>query len=145
MPWKFSSPATCRTSRWHRSNATTPGTVLRGKLSGLERKTAEPIARQAGQVRRPLQLFVGNGRSWFDRTVLGELRGHVREELGGPDAVWVLDGSAFPKLKGDDSSRRRPPEWCGRLGPVDNACAGFRRLFLAYAAAAGLCPDRLPS
>jgi hypothetical protein len=34
-------------------------TVLRGKLSGLQRNTTEPIAAQAGQERRPLQLFVG--------------------------------------------------------------------------------------
>ena len=29
-------------------------TVLRGKLTGLERKTTEPIAAQAGEERRPL-------------------------------------------------------------------------------------------
>jgi hypothetical protein len=106
-------------------------TVLRGKLSGLERKTTEPIARQAGQVRRPLQLFVGNG-AWDDRAVLAELRGHVRDELGDPDAVWVLDGSAFPK-KGDDSCGVGR-QWCGRLGKVDNCQVG---IFLAYAAPRG--------
>ena len=36
-------------------------TILRGKLSNLQRKTTEPIATQAGQQRRPLQLFVGAG------------------------------------------------------------------------------------
>ena len=41
-------------------------TVLAGKLSGLQRKTTEPIATQAGQKRRPLQLFVGAG-GWDDR------------------------------------------------------------------------------
>jgi SRSO17 transposase len=106
-------------------------TVLRGKLSGLERKTTEPIARQAGQVRRPLQLFVGNG-AWDDRAVLGALRTHVREELGDPDAVWVLDGSAFPK-KGDDSCGVGR-QWCGRLGKVDNCQLG---VFVAYAAPRG--------
>jgi SRSO17 transposase len=106
-------------------------TVLRGKLSGLQRKTTEPIARQAGQDRRPLQLFVGNG-GWDDRAVLGQLRGHVREELGNPDGVWVLDGSGFPK-KGDDSCGVAR-QWCGRLGKVDNCQVG---LFLAYAAPRG--------
>jgi SRSO17 transposase len=106
-------------------------TVLRGKLSGLERKTTEPIARQAGQVRRPLQLFVGNG-AWDDRAVLAELRGHVRDELGDPDAVWVLDGCGFPK-KGDDSCGVAR-QWCGRLGKVDNCQVG---IFLAYAAPRG--------
>ena len=44
-------------------------TILRGKLTGLDRKTTEPIAAQAGQKRRPLQLFVGAG-GWDDQAVL---------------------------------------------------------------------------
>src|SRR5262249_10938149 len=63
------------------------GPPRRGKLSGLQRKTTEPIAHQAGQKRRPLQLFVGSG-AWDDRDVRGALRAHVRDELGDPDAVW---------------------------------------------------------
>ena len=35
--------------------------VLEGKLSNLQRKTAEPIAYQAGRPRKPLQHFVGAG------------------------------------------------------------------------------------
>src|SRR4051812_50201479 len=62
-------------------------TVLRGKLTGLERKTTEPIATQAGLKRRPLQLFVGAG-GWDDRAVLDELRRHVAEELADPEGVF---------------------------------------------------------
>ena len=69
-------------------------TVLRGKLTGLQRKTTEPIATQAGLKRRPLQLFVGAG-GWDDRAVGDELRRHVSQELGNDDAVFVLDPSAF--------------------------------------------------
>ena len=101
-------------------------TVLRGKLTGLQRKTTEPIATQAGQKRRPLQLFVGAG-GWPDAPVLAELRRHVREELADPDGVFVLDPSAFPK-KGDDSCGVAR-QWCGRLGKVDNCQAG---VFVAY-------------
>src|SRR5262245_28149471 len=36
-------------------------TVIEGKLSGIERKTSEPIAIQAGMPRKPLQSFVGWG------------------------------------------------------------------------------------
>ena len=106
-------------------------TVLRGKLTGLQRKTTEPIATQAGQKRRPLQRFVGAG-GWDDRAVLGELHAHAREEIGDPEAVWVLDGSGFPK-KGDDSCGVAR-QWCGRLGKVDNCQVG---VFLAYAAPRG--------
>src|SRR5947209_9593477 len=106
-------------------------TVLRGKLTGLQRKTTEPIATQAGQKRRPLQLFVGAG-GWHDRAVLDELRHHVRDEVADPDGVFVLDPSAFPK-KGDDSCGVAR-QWCGCLGKIDNCQVG---VFLAYASRRG--------
>ena len=56
-------------------------TVLQGKLSGLQRKTTEPIATQAGLKRRNLQLFVGDG-GWDDQAVRDELRRHVGEVMG---------------------------------------------------------------
>ena len=112
----------------HRDHART---LLRGKLSGLQRKTTEPIAAQAGQQRRPLQLFVGAG-GWDDQAVLAELRGHVRAEIGHADAVWVLDGSGFPKKGADSCGVAR--QWCGRLGKLDNCQVG---VFLAYAAPRG--------
>ncbi len=112
----------------HRGHALT---LLRGKLTGLQRKTTEPIAIRAGLKRRPLQLFVGAG-GWDDRPVLDELRRHVAEELADPDGVFVLDPSTFPK-KGDESCGVAR-QWCGRLGKVDNCQAG---VFLAYAARRG--------
>src|SRR3954468_5757493 len=69
-------------------------TVIRGLLSGLERKTCEPIATQAGLHRKALQTFVGAG-AWEDDDVMGELRRQVREELAEPDGVVVIDPSAF--------------------------------------------------
>jgi SRSO17 transposase len=105
--------------------------VLQGKLTGLQRKTTEPIATQAGLKRRPLQLFVGAGQ-WDDRAVLGELRRHVAEELGDDEAVFVLDGSGFPK-KGE-ASCGVARQWCGRLGKVESCQVG---VFLAYAAPRG--------
>jgi SRSO17 transposase len=106
-------------------------TLLRGKLTGLQRKTTEPIASQAGQKRRPLQHFVGAGR-WSDPAVRAELRAHVREELADPQAVLVLDNHGVPK-KGEDSCGVWR-QWCGRLGKVDNCQVGY---FLAYAAPRG--------
>lgn len=106
-------------------------TLLRGKLTGLQRKTTEPIATQAGHKRRPLQHFVGAGQ-WHDHTIRTELRTHVREELADPDAVLILDNHGVPK-KGDDSCGVAR-QWCGRLGKVDNCQVGY---FLAYAAPRG--------
>ncbi len=114
-----------------RNNATL---VIRGHLSGLERKTCEPIAIQAGLPRKPIQFFVGSGK-WDDEAVMAELRLHVREELAEPDGVVVIDPSAFPKKGTESCGVDR--QWCGRLGKVDNCQIG---VFLAYAAEAGYAP-----
>jgi SRSO17 transposase len=105
--------------------------ILRGKLTGLARKTTEPIATQAGLHRRPLQLFVGAG-GWDDRTVLDELHRHVAAELGDPEGIFILDGTAFPK-KGD-ASCGVARQWCGRLGKIDNCQVG---VVLGYAVPRG--------
>ena len=105
--------------------------VIRGLVSGLERKTCEPIARAAGVQRKPIQFFVGNGK-WDDEAVMRELRAHVAQELADPEGVLVLDGSTFPK-KGR-ASCEVGRQWCGRLGKVENCQTG---VFLTYAAAGG--------
>jgi len=106
-------------------------TILRGKRTGLQRQTTEPMARHAGQKRRPLHHFVGAGR-WDDDAVRTELRRPVRQELADPDAVLVLDGHGVPK-QGDDSCGV-DRQWCGRLGQVANCPVGY---FRAYAAPQG--------
>jgi SRSO17 transposase len=105
--------------------------VIHGRLSKLERKTSEPIAYQAGRERKPVQHFVGAG-CWDDEAVMAELRRHVAETWGDPDAVLVLDPSGFPKKGTASCGVAR--QWCGRLGKVDNCQVG---VFLAYVTAAG--------
>jgi SRSO17 transposase len=121
--------------RFYRIEQRTHATlVIRGLLSGLQRKTCEPIAVEAGVHRKPVQNFVGAGK-WDDESVTAELRGHVREELGHPDAVLILDPSAFPKSGSESCGVAR--QWCGRLGKQDNCQLG---VFLAYAAPGGYAP-----
>jgi SRSO17 transposase len=108
--------------------------VLQGKLSGLERKTSEPIAYLAGRHRKPVQHFVGAG-AWDDEAVMAELRRHVAQERADPDAVLVLDGSGFAKTGGASCGVAR--QWCGRLGKVENCQVG---VFLTYATAKGYAP-----
>ena len=105
--------------------------ILQGKLTGLQRKTTEPIASQAGLKRRPLQHFVGAG-SWQDDSIRSELRRHVRQEVGDPKGVLIMDGHGVPK-KGDDSCGVAR-QWCGRLGKVDNCQVGY---YVAYASPRG--------
>jgi SRSO17 transposase len=112
----------------------TAALVIRGRLGGLERKTSEPIAIEAGLPRKPIQFFVGSGK-WDDEAVMAELRAHVREEMAAPDGVVVIDGSAFPKKGAESCGVAR--QWCGRLGKVDNCQVG---VFLAYAAGGGYAP-----
>ena len=108
--------------------------VIQGRLSGLERKTSEPIALQAGHTRKPVQHFVGAG-CWDDEAVMAELRRHVAEELGDPNGVLVLDNSGFAKKGTQSCGVAR--QWCGRLGKVDNCQVG---VFLCYAAPGGHAP-----
>ena len=105
--------------------------VIQGRLSGLQRKSCEPIANQAGRPRKPVQHFVGGGK-WDDDAVLGELRRHVKEALADPTAVLVLDPSSFPKKGTESCGVQR--QWCGRLGKKENCQVG---VFLSYAAAGG--------
>jgi SRSO17 transposase len=108
--------------------------VLQGRLSDLERKTSEPIARRAGRHRKPVQHFVGAG-AWDDEAVMAELRRHVAQERGDPDGVLVLDPSGFAKT--GEASCGVARQWCGRLGKVENCQVG---VFLTYATAEGYAP-----
>jgi len=110
------------------------GIVIEGLLSGLERKTAEPIAREHGVPRKPIQFFVGNGK-WDDEAVMAELRRHVVEGRGNPAGVLVLDPSAFPQKGSHSCGVART--WCGRLGKMENCQVG---LYLAYATSGGQAP-----
>jgi SRSO17 transposase len=108
--------------------------VIGGLLSGLQRKTCEPIAVEAGVHRKPIQNFVGAGK-WDDETVMAEIRSHVREKLADPQAILILDPSAFPKSGTESCGVAR--QWCGRLGKQENCQIG---VFLVYAAADGYAP-----
>lgn len=105
--------------------------IIQGKLSNLQRKTTEPIARQAKRKRKALQDFVGCGK-WDDEAVLGQLLEHVAEELGDEQGVLIIDPSGFAKKGAESCGVAR--QWCGRLGKVENCQVG---VFVTYAARQG--------
>ena len=107
---------------------------VRGLLSGLQRKSVEPIAAQAGIPRKNLEFFVGCGL-WDDEKVMVELRRHVCEELAEDQGVIVLDPSGFPKKGTHSCGVAR--QWCGRLGKQENCQIG---VFLAYTSSKGHAP-----
>ena len=105
--------------------------VIQGKLSNLQRKTSEPIAYAADVERKPVQHFVGGGK-WDDEAVTAELRQHVGEEIGDPDGICIVDGSAFAKKGTESCGVAR--QWCGRQGKIENCQNG---VFLSYASEHG--------
>jgi len=110
-----------------------------GLLSNVKRKNVESIAYQHDQDRRNLQHFIGLAE-WDYRPMVDELCRQVGAELGEPDAVLVIDPSAFPKQGKKSVGVAR--QWCGRLGKVDNCQVG---VYLAYVSREerALCDFRL--
>lgn len=113
--------------------------AVEGLLSGLPRKSVEPIAEFHNEPRRALQRFVGAG-GWRDEPLVDRLVAEVEEELGCADGALIVDGSGFPKKGTESVGVKR--QWCGRLGKVENCQVG---VFLAYASREGhtLVDERL--
>ena len=103
------------------------GAFVAGLLGGTERKSVEPMALAQGVDRRQLQHFVGVS-PWDHTPLFGQLQAEVKDELGDPQGVLVVDGSAMPKKGTESVGVAR--QWCGRLGKVENCQIG---IYLAYA------------
>ena len=96
-----------------------------------ERRNAENLAESGGISARSMQRFLTEAR-WSDDAVIGRLQEYLSPRLGHPEAVWVLDGSDFPKQGRKSAGVAR--QYCGRLGKVANCQAG---LFLGYVSPLG--------
>lgn len=99
---------------------------LRGLLSDLSRKSAEPIAERAGKYRRGMQRFIGES-SWDHAPMLDKMCRHIASEIGSPEAVLAIDPTTF--IKKGKSSVGVARQWSGRTGQVENCQLG---VFLAY-------------
>ncbi len=113
---------------------------LSGQLSGLERKSIEPMALhvEGGDV-RCMQRFISDA-VWNDDKILKRHHENIIEELGDKDGVLIFDESGFIK-KGDDSAGVSR-QYCGSIGKVENCQVG---VFAAYASRHGytLIDDKL--
>ena len=108
----------------------------RNYLQGLlvqagERRNAENLSESVGISARAMQRFLAEAR-WSDDAVIGRLQEYLAPRLGHPEAVWVLDGSDFPKQGRKSVGVAR--QYCGRLGKVANCQGG---MFLAYVSPLG--------
>jgi SRSO17 transposase len=103
-------------------------TYVLGQLSGLPRKSMEPIADAAGVEPRTLQQFL-SVHDWDHHRVGDLLQQRVARQHLHPCSIGVIDESGHPK-KGDKTPGVQR-QWCGRLGKVDNCVV---TVHLAYAA-----------
>ena len=100
-------------------------------VQAQERRNAENLSESVGISARAMQRFLTEAR-WSDDVVVGRLQEYLAPRLGHPEAVWVLDGSDFPKQGRKSAGVAR--QYCGRLGKVANCQAG---MFLAYVSPLG--------
>ena len=96
-----------------------------------ERRNAGNLSESVGVSARAMQRFL-TAAPWDDDAVMGRLQEYLDPRLGHPEAVWVLDGSDFPKQGRKSAGVAR--QYCGRLGKVANCQAG---MFLAYVSPLG--------
>ena len=116
----------------HRETRERSGHFLQALLvqSG-ERRNAENLSETFPESARGMQRYL-TGSPWDDDAVIGRLQEYLAPLLGHPDAVWVLDGSDFPKQGRKSAGVAR--QYCGRLGKVANCQAG---MFLAHVSPLG--------
>jgi SRSO17 transposase len=101
---------------------------VRGLLSDLPRKPAEPIALDQGVPVRTLQEFLGAHR-WDHGRLRDRLQQLVASDHADAHSVGVLDDCGCPK-KGDKTPGVRR-QYCGATGKVDNCVV---TVHLGYAA-----------
>ena len=96
-----------------------------------ERRNAENLSETVPVSARAMQRFLTES-PWDDAAVMGRLQEYLAPRLEHSEAVWVLDGSDFPKQGRKSVGVAR--QYCGRLGKVANCQAG---MFLAYVSPLG--------
>ena len=110
---------------------------VKGLLSDMKRKSAEPIAlRYVGSSGvRNLQYFTQKG-AWDDELMSRIYQEKLSAELADPDGGMIaIDGSDFPKKGMESVGVAR--QYCGALGKVDNCQAA---VFVGYTGEKGYCP-----
>ena len=65
-------------------------------VQSQDRRNAENLSESVGVPARAMQRFL-TAAPWDDDAVMGRLQEYLGPRLEHPKAVWVLDGSDFPK------------------------------------------------
>lgn len=93
------------------------GVYMRGQLGGLERKSVQPIADDAGVSARTLEEFFSIHR-WSADELRGNVVGKIAREHGSPAGIGVLDETSFVKRGPETVGVQR--QYCGHLGKIEN-------------------------
>ena len=110
--------------RWRREQSQY---YLQGLLvQSQERRNAENLSEMVPVSARSMQRFLTEAR-WDDDAVIARLQEYLGSKLEHPLAVWVFDGSDFPKQ--GVKSVGVAWQYCGALGKIANCQAG---VFLAH-------------
>ena len=95
-------------------------------VQSQERRNAENLSETVPASARAMQRFLTEAR-WDDDAVIGRLQEYLGPKLAHTQAVWVFDGSDFPKQGVKSVGVAR--QYCGALGKIANCQAG---VFLAH-------------
>ena len=121
----YFAPAFGRKESREHSRHYLPGLLVHSQ----ERRNAENLAETVPVSPRALQRFLTES-PWEDDGVIGRLQEHLGSRLEDPQAVWVLDGSEFPKQGVKSAGVAR--QYCEALGKIASCQAG---VFLAQCGA----------
>lgn len=90
---------------------------VRGQLSTLLRKSAEPMALAAGIRPRSLQEFLGSDE-WDEDRLRERLQQLVAREHADVQSIGIIDESGHPKKGRETACVHR--QYCGNTGKIDN-------------------------
>ncbi len=91
-------------------------------VQSQERRNAENLSEMVPVPPRALQRFLAEAR-WDDDSVIGRVQEYLGSRLDDPQAVWVLDGSDFPKQGVKSVGVAR--QYCGALGKNLSTISGI--------------------
>src|SRR5215207_2001573 len=112
------------------------GVYLHGLLTDGDRKSVEPLSRRVAlpagltskDPEQALQQFVSHS-PWDHEAVLRRYRAHLAATFAGPDAVFVIDDTTFPKQGTHSVGVQR--QYCGALGKKANCQAAVSVHYVA--------------
>jgi SRSO17 transposase len=105
---------------------------LEGLLSGCERKNSWQVSEWSGEAAPYGMQYLLDRARWDAGAVQARLSAYVKEKLGAPDAVLVLDETGFLKKGIQSAGVQR--QYSGTAGRIENSQIG---VFLCYASKRG--------